>query len=154
MLIPVMVCLSMLLVTGASSGFGREMTELVLKKGNIAVATARKPETLDVSKSQEIKEVFVQISETFGRLDVVFNNAGYAFLGEVEATPEDAARAMSDTNFWGATNISREAVKFSREMNKPIGGRLVVNSSEAGFHAMPGLGFYSSSKHGRTTLRR
>lgn len=137
MLIPVMVCLSMLLVTGASSGFGREMTELVLKKGNIAVATARK-----------------QISETFGRLDVVFNNAGYAFLGEVEATPEDAARAMSDTNFWGATNISREAVKFSREMNKPIGGRLVVNSSEAGFHAMPGLGFYSSSKHGRTTLRR
>ncbi|CAL1712890.1 unnamed protein product [Somion occarium] len=152
------------LITGASSGFGREITELVLKKGEIAVATARKPETLDdlkanyppsqllvlkldVIKPQEIKDAFSKIKEAFGRLDIVFNNAGYGLLGEVEATPEDAARAMFDTNFWGANNVSLEAVKFFREVNKPVGGRLIVNSSVVGVHATLAMGFYSATKH-------
>ncbi|CAL1712827.1 unnamed protein product [Somion occarium] len=139
------------LITGASSGFGRLMSELVLSKGDIAVATARKPEALDdlkakypstkllvlkldVTQAHEIKDVFIKIKETFGRLDVVFNNAGYAMMGEVEATPEDAARTMFDTNFWGATNVSLETVKFFREENRPAGGRLIVNSSEKCFN--------------------
>ncbi|CAL1712892.1 unnamed protein product [Somion occarium] len=151
-------------ITGASSGFGREMTELVLKKGEIAVATARKPETLDylkakypqsqlltlkldVSKAQEIKEAFAKVKKVFGRLDVVFNNAAWGVMGEVEGTPEDVARTMFDTDFWGASNVSLEAVKFFREVNKPVGGRLIVTSSEAGLHAIPGIGFYAASKH-------
>ncbi|CAL1712889.1 unnamed protein product [Somion occarium] len=152
------------LITGASSGFGREMTELVLKKGDIAVATVRKLESLDdlkakyspsqflvlkldVNNAQDIKGTFVKIKEAFGRLDVVFNNAGYGIMGEIEATPEDAARAVFDTNFWGANNVSLEAVKFFREVNKPVGGRLIVNSSELGVHAVAGLGYLSCSKH-------
>ncbi|CAL1712886.1 unnamed protein product [Somion occarium] len=152
------------LVTGASSGFGRLMSELVLSKGDIAVATARKPETLDdlkikyspskllvlkldVTHAQEIKDVFTKIKETFGRLDVVFNNAGYSTLGEVEATPEDVARGLFDTNFWGATNVSLEAVTFFREENKPAGGRLIINSSEMGVHSVAACGFYSATKH-------
>ncbi|CAL1712831.1 unnamed protein product [Somion occarium] len=152
------------LITGASSGFGRLMSELVLSKGDIAVATARKPETLDdlkakypstkllvlkldVTHAQEIKYVFIKVKETFGRLDVVFNNAGYSMLGEVEATPEDAARAMFDTNFWGATNVSLETIKFFRGENRPAGGRLIVVSSELGVHASGGCGFYSATKH-------
>ncbi|CAL1712826.1 unnamed protein product [Somion occarium] len=152
------------LITGASSGFGRLMSELVLSKGDIAVATARKPEALDdlkakypstkllvlkldVTQAHEIKDVFIKIKETFGRLDVVFNNAGYAMMGEVEATPEDAARTMFDTNFWGATNVSLETVKFFREENRPAGGRLIVNSSEVGIHGIGGCGFYSATKH-------
>ncbi|CAL1712882.1 unnamed protein product [Somion occarium] len=152
------------LVTGASSGFGRLMSELVLSKGDIAVATARKPETLDdlkikyspskllvlkldVTHAQEIKDAFTGIQETFGRLDVVFNNAGYSTMGEVEATPEHVARTMFDTNFWGATNVSAEAVRFFREENRPAGGRLIVNSSEVGVHGLAGCGFYSATKH-------
>ncbi|CAL1712884.1 unnamed protein product [Somion occarium] len=152
------------LITGASSGFGREMTELVLKKGEIAVATARKPETLndlkakypasqllvlklDVSKAQEVGDTFAGIKGTVGRLDVVFNNAGWGIMGEVEAAPEDISRAVFDTNFWGAKNVSLEAVKFFREVNKPVGGRLIVNSSQAGIYAFPSMGIYSASKH-------
>ncbi|CAL1712829.1 unnamed protein product [Somion occarium] len=140
------------------------MTELVLNKGEIAVATARKPETLndlkakyppsqllvlrlDANKVQEIKDVFAKIKGTFGRLDVVFNNAGWAFQGEVEAAPEDISRVMFDTNFWGASNVSLESVKFFREVNRPVGGRLIVNSSQGGIYAYPGMGFYSASKH-------
>ncbi len=102
-------------VTGASSGFSLEMTKLVLESGDIAVATLRKPEVLkdlkdkyppqqllalkvDVTIPEEIFNAFQRTRETFGRLDVVFNNAGYAVLGEVEGTPDDAARAMFEVN--------------------------------------------------------
>ncbi|KAK7690665.1 hypothetical protein QCA50_005764 [Cerrena zonata] len=152
------------LITGASSGLGREMAELVLKKGEIAVATARKPETLDdleaaypasqllvlkldVTKLEDIKAAFIQIQQVFGRLDVVFNNAGYTMAGEVEATPEGDARALFDTNFWGAVNVAREAVSFFREVNKPSGGLLLNVSSMLGIYSAPCAGFYTASKH-------
>ncbi|KIJ67113.1 hypothetical protein HYDPIDRAFT_26515 [Hydnomerulius pinastri MD-312] len=152
-------------ITGASSGFGKSMTELVLSKGDIAVATLRKPEALDdlaarypkdrllvlkvdVSKQADIDYAFAQTKDTFGRLDVVFNNAGYAVFGEVEATPNDAARAMFEVNFWGVVNVSRAAVKFFREVNEPgKGGVLLQTSSVSGFAGPPGLSFYAASKH-------
>lgn len=91
-------------VTGASSGFGRSMVEYVLNKGDIAVATLRKPEVLDdlkvkypssqllilkvdVTKSEDITGAFGKAKEAFGGIDVVFNNAGYAILTEFEGTP-------------------------------------------------------------------
>jgi len=85
--------------------------------------------------------------DTFGRIDVVFNNAAYGIIGEVEGTPEADARALFDTNFWGATNVSLEAVKFFREVNGPtIGGILLVVSSMVGYAHNPSLGFYGASK--------
>ncbi len=54
-------------------------------------------------------------------IDVVFDNAGYGLIAEVKGTTEDRARIMFDVNFWGATNVSREAVRFFREVNKPAG---------------------------------
>ncbi|KAF9236699.1 hypothetical protein BU15DRAFT_76659 [Melanogaster broomeanus] len=152
-------------ITGASSGFGKSMTELLLSKGDIVVATLRKPEMLDelaanypkdrllvlavdVSKQADIDHAFSQTKESFGRLDVVFNNAGYGIFGASEATPTDAARALFDVNFWGAVNVSRAAVKFFREVNEPgRGGVLLQNSSIAGLVGLPGLSFYSASKH-------
>ncbi|CAL1703540.1 unnamed protein product [Somion occarium] len=151
-------------ITGTSSGFGRLMTENALGHGDIVVATARKPEALDDLKSQypsskllvlpldvtnnrQIKDVFSKAKEAFGRIDVVFNIAGRGILGEAEGTPEDEARALFDTNFWGATNVSREAVRFFREENKPAGGRLLVNSSKVGIQAVPFAGYYSATKH-------
>ncbi len=154
-------------VTGASSGFGRSVVEYVLSKGDIAVATLRKPEALedlkaeypptqllvlklDVTKPDEITEAFTKAKEAFGKVDVVFNNAGYGILAEFEGTPEDIARAMFEVNFWGANRISREAIKFFRDVNKPgTGGKLLNVSSMVGLNAAPGLGYYSASKHGR-----
>ncbi|KAJ3488421.1 hypothetical protein NLI96_g2857 [Meripilus lineatus] len=151
-------------VTGASSGFGRAMVEYVLEKGDIAIATLRKPQALDdlkakypasrllilgldVTRPSDITNAFVKARETFGRIDVVFNNAGYALVGEVEGTPEETARTLFDVVFWGADRISREAVKFFREVNKPgVGGRLLNNSSVVGLNAYPGIGYYSAAK--------
>ncbi|KAF9236698.1 hypothetical protein BU15DRAFT_76658 [Melanogaster broomeanus] len=153
------------LITGASSGIGKSMTELVLSKGDIVVATLRKPEMLDelaasspkdrllvlavdVTKQVDIDHAFTQTKESFGRLDVVFNNAGYGIFGSGEATPTDAARALFDVNFWGAVNVSRAAVKFFREVNEPgWGGVLLQNSSAAGLLSVPGMSFYCASKH-------
>ncbi|KAN0092903.1 hypothetical protein V8E55_003687 [Tylopilus felleus] len=148
------------LITGASSGFGRAVTEVVLGKGDIVVATLRKPSvlapltkryphsqllllTLDVTRPADISAAFAQTREVFGRLDVVFNNAGFALFGEVEGTPDADARAVFDVNFWGLVDVSREAVKFFREVNSPgKGGILLQNSSMMAFMGVPGVSFY------------
>ncbi|KIK95223.1 hypothetical protein PAXRUDRAFT_399768 [Paxillus rubicundulus Ve08.2h10] len=153
------------LITGASSGFGNAMAEFILSKGDIVVATLRKPEVLkelatrypkdrflvlvlDVTKQADIDRAFAKTKEAFGRLDVVFNNAGSAIFGEVEATPIEGARALFEVNFWGLVNVSRAAVKFFREVNGPgKGGVLLQNSSVSGFIGPPGLAYYCASKH-------
>ncbi|EED79184.1 predicted protein [Postia placenta Mad-698-R] len=151
-------------ITGSSTGLGRSMTELVLKNGDIAVATLRKPDALsdlvakypaerllvlklDVAKPDEITAAFSDAVKQFGRIDIVFNNAAYATLGEVEGTPDDVAQHLFNVNFWGATQVSKEAIKVFREVNKPVGGRLLQVSSMVGIMAPAGLGFYSASKH-------
>lgn len=143
------------------------MVEHVLSKGDIAIATLRKPEVLDdlkskhppskllilkldVTKPKDVTEAFAKTQEVFGRIDVVFNNAGYLVVGEVEGTPEDVARALFEVTFWGAARISREAIRCFRDVNKPsVGGRLLINSSMAGLSALSGLGYYSASKCGK-----
>lgn len=142
------------------------MTQHVLEMGDVAVATLRKPEMLndllkrypssqllvlplDVRNASQVTATFEHVRKTLGRLDVVFNNAGYGILAEVEGTPENVARTMFNTNFWGAANVSRQAVKFFREFNqKGVGGMLIVNSSVAGMHGFPSAGYYSASKAG------
>lgn len=141
------------------------MTEYALAQGDIVVATLRKPQVLsdlvarysadkllvlkvDVTKQEDIDEAFARTRSTFGRLDVVFNNAGYGLSTEIEGTPIDKAREIFETNFWGATNVSCAAVKFFREVNEPgKGGTILQLSSVAGFYALPGWGYYSATKH-------
>ncbi|KAF9813700.1 hypothetical protein IEO21_05416 [Rhodonia placenta] len=147
----------------SSSGFGRHITELALQSGDIAIATLRSPAALadlasqygpdkllilrlDVSKPDEIREAFAKAKEAFGRIDVVFNNAGSGLMSEVEGTPDDVARAMFEVNFWGAANVSQEAVRFFREINVPAGGRLLQVSSSGGVQGLPAIGYYCASK--------
>ena len=116
---------------------------MLLQKGEIVVATARKLEALsdlqakypssqlltvrlNVDDAQNIKDAFSKAKEVFGRVDVVFNNAGWGAVGEVEAHPEAEARKIFDTNFWGSTNVTREAARFFREENQPLGGRVLI----------------------------
>lgn len=141
------------------------MTKTVLENGDIAVATLRKPSVLDdlkakyppeklhivkldVTNKEDITAAFKYAEEKLGRIDVVFNNAGQCMIAEVEGTPDDVAKKMFDVNFWGAMNVSKEAVRFFREVNKPQGGRLWNISSIAGIFPFASMGYYSASKHG------
>ena len=104
---------------------------------------------LDVTKPEEIEAAFTAAKDAFGRVDVVFNNAGIALLSEIEGTPDDAARGVFETNFWGAANVSREAVKFFREVNPAgVGGRLLQFSSVSGLQGLAAVAYYTASKFG------
>jgi len=147
-------------VTGSSSGFGRAITGAALRKGDQVIATLRRPSDLDdlvastpssqllvlqcdVSSESDIQNAFAQGISQFGTIDIVFNNAGFAILGEAESTPNDVAGRMFDVNFWGAANVSREAVRVFREINgSNKGGWLFNVSSAAGV-----LGFSACSDY-------
>ncbi|KAG1725519.1 NAD(P)-binding protein [Suillus lakei] len=152
------------LVTGSSSGFGRSMTKLLLNNGNKVVATLRRKEALselaelypssqllivqmDVVKSSEVAAAFAKAKEVFGRVDVVFNNAGMTIIGEMESLSDEEARRIVEVNFWGASNVTREAIRMFREVNRPIGGRLLQVSSLLGLAGRPAMSYYSASKH-------
>ncbi|KAH7924106.1 NAD(P)-binding protein [Leucogyrophana mollusca] len=151
------------LITGASTGFGRSVTEFALQQGDIAVATLRKPDVLsdlvdryprdrllvvklDVTKQADIDAAFAQAKSVFGRVDFVLNNAGFGIVAEIEGTRDKTARDVFEVNFWGAANVSREAVRFFREENSPAGGRLLQMSSLSGIESTPGVGYYCASK--------
>lgn len=143
------------------------MCDTVLKNGDIVVAAARRTHMLDdlvaqysaarvlvvktdVIQPQSVSQTFARAKDAFGRIDVVFNNAGYTHLGEVESVQDVDARALFDTNFWGAVSVTREAVKFFRESNPPgAGGRLLQMTSMYGIAGVPCSAFYSASKHGK-----
>ncbi|KAH9924905.1 uncharacterized protein B0H18DRAFT_1010702 [Fomitopsis serialis] len=118
------------LVTGSSSGFGRLVTEtevlsdLSSKYSSSQLLTLK----LDVTKSDEVKQAFSAAHAHFGRVDVVFNNAGKLVLGPVEGTPDDMARDLFELNLWGAVNVTSAA---------PAGGRLIQNSSVCGSRGLP-----------------
>ncbi|EIW75895.1 NAD(P)-binding protein [Coniophora puteana RWD-64-598 SS2] len=161
-------------VTGASSGLGLAMTEHLLAKGATVIATLRTPSALahlaskyppsqlsvlplDVSQRAQVAAAFAHAKAKFGRLDVVFNNAGANILGEVESLMYmgggeegymEGARRAFDANFWGAVYVSAEAVRFFREVNPGgCGGRLLQMSSTLGVVGRPGAGVYAASKH-------
>ncbi|KAI0666618.1 NAD-P-binding protein, partial [Trametes maxima] len=151
-------------VTGSSSGFGREAVVQLLNAGEKVVATLRKPEVLadltkkypasrllvvklDVKNPEDIKAAFAQAKKAFGRIDVVFNNAGYVAIGESEAVPDDVARPLFEVNFWGAVHVSQEAVRFFRKENTPQGGLLLQNSGMVGIAGIPVTSFYTATKH-------
>ena len=153
-------------VTASSGGFGRSLVELILKGGDIAVATLRTPSVLDdlkqaydesnllilpldVVNAEQIRSAFQAATDKYGRIDFVYNLAGHGLIAEVEGTPEEEARTLFEVNFWGATRVSNEAVRVFREVNKPQGGHLFVISSLVSLNPMAGTGFYSASKHGQ-----
>jgi len=147
-------------VTGSSSGFGRAITEAASRKGDQVIATLRRPSDLDdlvastpssqllvfqcdVSSESDIQNAFAQGASQFGSIDIVFNNAGFAILGEAESTPNDVAGRLFDVNFLGAANVSREAVRVFREINgSNKGGWLFNVSSAAGVLGFSACSYY------------
>jgi len=140
------------------------VTEYLLAKGDAVIAAVRRPESMkehqvkhgvdkllvvkvDVRNQEDVDAAFKKAEATFGRIDVVYNNAGYSAVGEVEAIPMSDGKEMFETNFFGATRVSLASIKFFREVNKPIGGRLIQASSLYGIVPGGATGYYSASKY-------
>ncbi|KAI0059529.1 NAD(P)-binding protein [Artomyces pyxidatus] len=152
-------------ITGSSQGIGKAMVAALLASGTErVVATLRNPADLadltakyppeqllvlqvDVSKTADIDRAFEAAEEHFRRLDVVVNNAGYGVLGELEAVPEEVARAVFEVLYWGPVHVMKKAAKFFREVNPPGHGGRILNISSSGIGSVyPGLSYYSSPK--------
>jgi NAD(P)-dependent dehydrogenase (short-subunit alcohol dehydrogenase family) len=146
-------------ITGASRGFGHAWAAAALARGDRVAATARDPETLrdltgaygeqvlplalDVTDRPAVTDAVARAAATFGRLDIVVNNAGYGLFGMVEETTEEQARAQLETNFLGALWVVQAALPVLRAQGH---GHLVQVSSIGGLAAFPGLALYNASK--------
>ncbi|MCB1704556.1 MAG: SDR family NAD(P)-dependent oxidoreductase [Halioglobus sp.] len=151
---------SVWLITGCSTGFGREIALCALQRGAKVAVTARRTESvadlcreypgralavpLDITDAAQRETALQATLDHFGRLDVLVNNAGYGYVAAIEEGEEDAFRAMFETNFFATLAMTRLVLPYFRQRRR---GRIINNSSQAGLMANPGTGFYSASKH-------
>ncbi|HTK36999.1 MAG TPA: SDR family oxidoreductase [Pyrinomonadaceae bacterium] len=145
------------LITGASSGIGRETAKLFQAKNWKVAATMRSPENeedlqkivdlkclrLDVTDPNSIKAAINETLERFGRIDAVVNNAGFALVGPFEAATEDEIERQFQTNVFGVMNVCREILPYFREQKR---GFIVNVASVGGRVTFPLYSLYNSTK--------
>ena len=147
-------------ITGCSTGFGRELADLVLKRGWRAVVTARDPSKLqdlvsgfedqalavrlDVTDPAQVKESVRQAEQKFGRIDVLVNNAGYGYLAAIEEGEDEAVRAMFETNVFGLVDMTKAVLPV---MRKQRSGHIVNISSIGGLVGFAATGYYHATKY-------
>jgi len=143
-------------ITGASAGIGKATAKLFAAKGWHVIATMRKPENekelneldkvtllpLDVTDRKQIKET-VQKALALGLVDVVFNNAGYAVLGALEAISDEEIVRQMDTNFLGVVRVTQAFIPYFREQKA---GLFITTGSSAGLMGFPLSSIYDASK--------
>lgn len=148
-------------ITGASSGFGRELAGLLLARGDRVAATVRKPDALqdlaakyrerlwigilDVSDSAAVRGTVDRAFAELGRIDVVVSNAGYALFGAAEEVSDAQIRRQIETNLIGSIQLARAAIPHLRRQG---GGRIIQMSSSVGQAAYPTMGVYAATKWG------
>ena len=147
------------LVTGCSTGMGRDIAREALAQGYRVMLTARNPDALadllaefpdrsasarlDVTDGGQIAAAVRRAHEVFGRIDLLVNNAGYGYIAAIEEGVEAEVRAMFETNFWGLLAVTRAVLPEMRERRS---GQIINNSSQAGLMSFPGTAYYSTSK--------
>lgn len=148
-----------ILITGASRGFGKIWAEAFLQRGDKVAATARQlnslddlvekygdavlPLQLDVNNKVESVNVVEKVKSHFGRIDVLINNAGYGLFGAVEETTEQQARDQFETNFFGLLWLTQAVIPTMRAQKS---GHIIQVSSILGLATLPVLGLYNASK--------
>ncbi|MET3961689.1 NAD(P)-dependent dehydrogenase (short-subunit alcohol dehydrogenase family) [Marmoricola sp. OAE513] len=147
------------LITGCSTGIGREIATVALEAGHQVVVTARKVEAvqdlvdsygeqavavaLDVTDRGQIANAVAATISAFGGIDVLVNNAGYGYLSAVEEGEDAEIRALFDTNYFGVVDTIQEVLPTMREQGS---GHIINISSMTGLVANPPNAFYSSTK--------
>ena len=146
-------------ITGTSRGFGRVWTEAALQRGDKVAATARNLESiadfkekygdsvltlqLDVTKPEQVKTALDEAYNHFGKLDIVFNNAGYSLIGTIEEANPDEIRLLYETNVIGPVTVIQAALPLLRKQGY---GHILGTSSNLGHISYPVIGYYCSSK--------
>jgi len=161
--------MSVVLITGCSSGIGLEAALAFARNGDTVYASMRNPAkatrlreqataegltievvTLDVNDEASVNAAVAGIEAKHGAIDVVVNNAGVGFSGAVETIEPERAQSIIDTNFWGAVRVTRAALP---KMRAQKAGVIINVTSVAGrVPGTPYQGFYSASKHALNAL--
>jgi NAD(P)-dependent dehydrogenase (short-subunit alcohol dehydrogenase family) len=149
------------LITGVSSGFGRELATQLLGRGDTVVGTVRRPdsvadlvqnypdtfrcELLDVTDAAAVRDVADRSFASLGRIDVVVSNAGYGLFGAAEELTDEQVSRIIATNLTGSIQLIRASLPHLRVQG---GGRVIQISSYGGQVAFPGNSLYHATKWG------
>lgn len=146
---------NVILITGASSGFGRVTADFFHQAGWTVFGTLRDLARadasagihwveLDVRSEDSVQAAVDQVLKQAGHIDVLFNNAGIAALGAIEETSDAEARAVFDTNVLGLLAVTRAVLPSMRARRR---GTVIMMSSLSGLMGVPFHGVYAASKH-------
>ncbi|MBI2061240.1 MAG: SDR family NAD(P)-dependent oxidoreductase [Nitrospirae bacterium] len=142
------------LITGASSGFGKLTAELLAERGFKVFGTSRKPQSssptgalvmlkLDVCSDESVAACVRSVLDCAGRIDALVNNAGYQLVGALEETSLEEAKAQFETNFFGVVRMVNAVLPIMRKQRE---GTIVNVGSLAGLMSSPFSGFYTATK--------
>jgi 3-oxoacyl-[acyl-carrier protein] reductase len=150
-----------MVITGARKGIGRFLAEHYARQGFSVIGCSRSPSdlampgyrhyALDVIDEQAVRQMFLDVSREFGRVDVLINSAGVASMNHVLLTPMSTARALVNTNFLGTFLLCREAAKL---MRRNAFGRIVNFTSVATPLNLEGEAVYASTKAAVESITR
>jgi NAD(P)-dependent dehydrogenase (short-subunit alcohol dehydrogenase family) len=141
-----------ILITGISSGFGKQTAELLASGGHTVYGTVRRDVEisssiiglkLDLTNADSIRQAVQTIIRKVGRIDVLINNAGMHTGGPIETSPIENIKLQMETNFLGTVNLTREVLPV---MRKQGGGTIINFSSIGGLMGLPLQAFYSAGK--------
>ena len=160
------------LVTGGGSGIGKASALALAEEGFAVVVAGRRPEPLqavvheneskqgralgvptDVGNPEAVRNLFAKTKQTYGRLDVLFNNAGFGAAGPIEELPYERWKGVIDSILNGSFLCTQEAFKIMKDQ-KPMGGRIINNGSISAHVPRPDSAAYTSAKHAITGLTK
>lgn len=146
-----------ILITGASSGMGKESAKALIQQGHTVYSVARRidqmqdlselgghPIQMDVTRESDIQNAVEKIIHQEGKIDVLWNNAGYGLYGAVEDVPLDEARKQFEVNVFGLAAVTQKVVPY---MRKAKSGTIINTSSMGGKMYTPMGAWYHASKH-------
>jgi len=165
--------LKIAIITGAGSGIGKAVAVALAREGYSVVLAGRRKETLeatalevkqanakalivptDVADPASVRDLFAKAKDAFGRLDLLFNNAGVSGGAiPLEDLPYERWKAVVETNLTGAFLCTQEAFKIMKSQ-EPRGGRIINNGSISAHAPRPNSAPYTASKHGVTGLTK
>ena len=160
------------LVTGGGSGIGKASALALAEEGFAVVVAGRRLEPLqavvneieskqgralgvptDVGNPEAVRDLFAKTKQTYGRLDVLFNNAGFGAAGPIEELPYERWKGVIDSILNGSFLCTQEAFKIMKDQ-KPMGGRIINNGSISAHVPRPDSAAYTSAKHAITGLTK